>query len=157
MFTYEGSLSWIGWISWNVSISPVSCEYRYCEFSIFRYNFSFKYMYSQQTPLSLPMLKVWLVFRYPFHWQFVSLQLKSRENYFNFNSNSNEPIRSQICTYHDTWAVMTCAKSWPDWMIIFQVRTEFFIQDLNHGLINPQWNGSPVLPSLLSCYISDLV
>ena len=30
---------------------------------------------------------------------------------------SNDQIRSQFCTCHDCWAVMTCANLWPDWMI----------------------------------------
>ena len=35
----------------------------------------------------------------------------------------NHPIRSQFCTYHDSLAVMICAKLWPDVMIIFHVST----------------------------------
>ena len=31
-----------------------------------------------------------------------------------------------ICTCHDSSAVVTCAKSWPDWIIIFRVRTTWF-------------------------------
>ena len=34
---------------------------------------------------------------------------------------SNDSIRSQTCTCHDSWAVMTCAKLWPNLSIIFEV------------------------------------
>ena len=30
----------------------------------------------------------------------------------------SDPARSQICTCHDSWAVVACAKLWPDWIII---------------------------------------
>ena len=30
---------------------------------------------------------------------------------------------SQFCTYHKSWAVVACAKLWPDWIIIFHART----------------------------------
>ena len=32
---------------------------------------------------------------------------------------SDDQIRSQFCTCHDSSAVMACAKLWPDWDIIF--------------------------------------
>ena len=32
------------------------------------------------------------------------------------------PIRSQFCTCHDSWAVMTCAKLLPELIIIFHIR-----------------------------------
>ena len=31
--------------------------------------------------------------------------------------------RSQFCTCHDSWAVMACAKLWPNWIII-EIRTK---------------------------------
>ena len=34
----------------------------------------------------------------------------------------DETVRSQISTCHDSWAVMTCAKLWPDWVIICHER-----------------------------------
>ena len=46
-----------------------------------------------------------------------------------------QQIRSQICVCHDSWAVVTCAKLWPDRMIIFHVWYAF-LQDLNYQLIN---------------------
>ena len=51
-----------------------------------------------------------------FHWW-----LKSSESLLNSVCSyihSNNPIRSLFCTCHDSWAVMTCAKLWPDLMII---------------------------------------
>ena len=35
---------------------------------------------------------------------------------------NNHPIRPQFCTCHDSWAVMTCAKLWPDRTIIISLR-----------------------------------
>ena len=42
--------------------------------------------------------------------------------YFSSNFDSNGPIRSQFCTWHDSLTVMTCAKLWPDLIIICHVR-----------------------------------
>ena len=42
--------------------------------------------------------------------------------FFSFNPDSDDPVRSQICTCHDSWAVVTCAKLWSDHMIIFRAR-----------------------------------
>ena len=49
-----------------------------------------------------------------FHKQFMSSLLKSCENPFCSNFDSNDPIRSQFCTRHDSLAVMACAKLLPD-------------------------------------------
>ena len=43
---------------------------------------------------------------------------------FALNFNCNVPIWSQFCTCHDSSAVMTCAKLWPDW-IIFKAKATF--------------------------------
>ena len=58
--------------------------------------------------------------RVPFHKGFVSSKLKSCENSPCCDHNSNDPIRSQFCTCHHNSAVVTCAKSWPDGIIISQ-------------------------------------
>ena len=50
---------------------------------------------------------------------FMSLWLKSWENYHSCNYVPDDPIRLQIRTYHDSWAVVTSAKLWPDQIIIF--------------------------------------
>ena len=60
------------------------------------------------------------------------------------NFNSNDPIRSQFCTCHNSWAVMTCANLWPDMLCISKVRATHFFQDLNYELINPLGHGSQV-------------
>ena len=31
-------------------------------------------------------------------------------------------VKSQICTCHDSWAVVACAKLWPDWIIRIQTK-----------------------------------
>ena len=46
----------------------------------------------------------------------------SCKKFFCFNHDSHNPVRSQICTCHDSWAVVACAKLWPDLIIIFHVR-----------------------------------
>ena len=33
------------------------------------------------------------------------------------NFTNNDPIRSQFCTCHDSWAVVRYAKLWPNWII----------------------------------------
>ena len=40
-----------------------------------------------------------------------------------FASVGSDAIRPQICTCHDSWAVVACAKLWPEWIIIFDVRS----------------------------------
>ena len=39
-----------------------------------------------------------------------------------FNLDTNDPISSQFCTYHNSWAVVACAKLWPDLANIFHIR-----------------------------------
>ena len=41
--------------------------------------------------------------------------------------NNNEQIRSEICTCHDSWAVMTCAVFWPDWIIEVEMRAKLIL------------------------------
>ena len=53
--------------------------------------------------------------------------IKSCGNSFCCNSNSNNPIRSQICTCHDSSAVMARAKLWHDQInIIHKTATHIF-------------------------------
>ena len=58
----------------------------------------------------------------PFHKVYMSSQLKSCEKFLCCDSDSDDPNSSQICTCHDSWAVVTCAKLWTDLIIICQVR-----------------------------------
>ena len=51
----------------------------------------------------------------------MSSWLKSWENSFCSSADFNDTIRSYFCTCHNSWAVVTCAKIWPD-CIIFPVR-----------------------------------
>ena len=44
-------------------------------------------------------------------------------------------VRLQISTFHDCWAVMTCAKLWPDWVIIFHENHIESLKNLDYGLI----------------------
>ena len=44
--------------------------------------------------------------------------LKFCENLFPSDFDFDDPIRPQCCTCHDSWAVVACAKLWPDQMII---------------------------------------
>ena len=50
-------------------------------------------------------------------------QLMTKILWINFSSNfnSNGPIRSQFCTWHDSLAVMVCAKLWSDLIFICHV------------------------------------
>ena len=34
-------------------------------------------------------------------------------------------FRSPFCSCHDSWAVVACAKLWPDWVVIFNARATF--------------------------------
>ena len=57
------------------------------------------------------------------------------------NFDSDDPIRTQFCTCHDSSAFMTCAKLWPDMMNFFCTRATHIQWDLDHELINPSYNG----------------
>ena len=57
-----------------------------------------------------------------FHWMFKSFWLKSCEKYYCTSLDSNDPVRSQICICHDSWAVVACANLWPDLIAINHVR-----------------------------------
>ena len=41
---------------------------------------------------------------------------------YSFCVKYNDPITSQFCTCHDSLAVMTCAKLWPDWITQNKIR-----------------------------------
>ena len=43
---------------------------------------------------------------------------------------------SQICICHGSWAVMTCAKLWSDWIFIFNIRLTYILRYLHYELIN---------------------
>ena len=58
--------------------------------------------------------------------RFSSSSFKSCQNYICCNYDFYNSISSQIGTYHDSSAVMTCAKLWPDWVITCQIRTLYF-------------------------------
>ena len=47
---------------------------------------------------------------------------KSFENSLCCNYDSNDQIRSQSCPCHNSWAVVTCAKFWPDLLIVFHAQ-----------------------------------
>ena len=49
-----------------------------------------------------------------FHWGFMSSYSKSCAHSSSSHFNNNTQIRSQFCTCHDSWAVVTCANLWHD-------------------------------------------
>ena len=57
----------------------------------------------------------WFIAWDTFHKWFMSSWMKSYENVFCFNLDLSHTIRSQMCTCHDSLAVMACAKLWSDW------------------------------------------
>ena len=77
-----------------------------------------------------------------FHKGFMNSQLKSCENFVGSNVVSYNLIMSQFCTCHDSWAVMTCAEFWHDWIIIFNVRATCIFTRFG---LDPLWNGSVAL------------
>ena len=66
----------------------------------------------------LPGLRPWG----PVHKLFMSLLLKSCYKSCCSNFDSNDLMRLILCTWHNSFAVMACAKLWPYWIIIFQFR-----------------------------------
>ena len=53
----------------------------------------------------------------------------------------NGPVRSAFCTCHDSWAVVICAKLWPDMIIILITRPSLIPRRLDYDLENSWWNG----------------
>ena len=69
--------------------------------------------------------------------------MKSRRNLVSSNLNSKYQIRSQFRTWHDSSAVVACAKLWSDLIIIFFIlgqRVLYILQNLHHELINTLWS-----------------
>ena len=62
-------------------------------------------------------------------------------NLFHSHLDSDDPISSQLCTCHDSSAVVACVKLWFDLVIFVCIRATLG-QNLNHGLKNPLWNES---------------
>ena len=56
-----------------------------------------------------------------FHIEFMRSYLKFCKHFHCYNYEFHYPIRSQFCTFQDSWAVLTCAKLWAVQIIIFQV------------------------------------
>ena len=66
-----------------------------------------------------------------FHKEFMSSWFESCENSLCFDCNFNHP-KSLIRTCHGSWAAVTCAKLWPDLIIIFLVRlSDMFVFHFN--------------------------
>ena len=55
---------------------------------------------------------------------------------------SYDQIMPQLCTCHDSWAVMACANLWPDMNITCLVKLHIFLYGLAHRFINCSWTGS---------------
>ena len=75
-----------------------------------------------------------------FHQGFMSSNLIFFQNSLDGNHNFIDPIRSQICVCHDSWAVVTWAILWPDQIITFQATYPF--RDLDYELISSLRNGT---------------
>ena len=54
-------------------------------------------------------------------WGTVSWKQSCKNMNCSYVNNHNQ-IRSQFCTCHDSSAVMTCAKLWPDWIIKIKLK-----------------------------------
>ena len=79
-----------------------------------------------------------IYFMGPFHTVFTSSGWEYCQMYCCYcNYDYNDPTSSQICTWRDSSAVVSCAKLSPDWMIIFLVWATWILHDLDYELINP--------------------
>ena len=57
----------------------------------------------------------------PVSQRFYELIIQLLKNSCGSYLKNNDPIRSQFCTCHDSWAVMACAKLWPDCVIKIRI------------------------------------
>ena len=70
----------------------------------------------------------------------MSLSLRSRENTCSSYLKNDYEIRSQFCTCHDSWAVVSCAKLWPWFDDQNRILGKKFEKDFKTK--NIVWNGS---------------
>ena len=87
--------------------------------------------------------------REPFLNTCMSSSFKTCEKIICPNVKSNGETKSQVCTCHDSSAVVTCTKLWGDLINIFYIRAIIFTR-LNGKLINSYWDGSEFAPPLTS-------
>ena len=78
--------------------------------------------------------------------RFMSSWYESCKNVCCSNKKNYHQISSHICTCHDSSAVVTCAKLWPDW--IFKKNSHKNSQHFNFELINILWNEFQAIWSL---------
>ena len=50
---------------------------------------------------------------------------------------NNNAIKPKYCTCNDSWAVVTCASFWPDYMIKISTNYRDVYQDFNYEVIDP--------------------
>ena len=88
--------------------------------------------YIQQTCPHSSCMWVWNSSNKPgtFYKGLMSSLLKSCQHSFCSNIDIITPIRSEFCTYHDSSSVVTCAKFWPDWIIILLIRLTRVMQSI---------------------------
>ena len=71
----------------------------------------------------------------------------------------DDQIRSQFCTCHDSWPVVTCANLWPNWMIRIITKVKWFFQ-LSASNLFVEWTlglqcvYEPWAPDLLHMYMN---
>ena len=69
---------------------------------------------------------------------------------YSLNLYSNDSVRSQFCTCHDSSAVMTCAKLGPDQIMIFQVKVTWIFTRFGFVPKSPI-NKIPALFQIMAC------
>ena len=89
----------------------------------------------------------------PFPKWITSSYLKSCEKSFCCYFYSNDPVRAQFCTYHNSWAVAVCAKLWPDFKFNFHITATYIFPKFGLWVYKccGLWNGpqSPLcLPTM---------
>ena len=62
--------------------------------------------------------------------RFMSWWSKSHQNTFYCHFDCMYPIRSELCTYHDSRAVVICAQFCPDWVMICSIITDLMFRKL---------------------------
>ena len=92
----------------------------FCSLTIFIF---LKRKYKQQELVSIRSSSSHLWSWYSFHNEFMGSESKSCNNKC-FYVKNNVHIRSWFCTCHNSSAVVTCAKLWPDCIIRIKIRTK---------------------------------
>ena len=80
-------------------------------------------------------IDLWHRARDPCYWCFMGSSSTSCKNNCHSYMKNNDPIKSQFCTCHDSWAVVTCANLWTDQINKIKIEANWIARKLSCELM----------------------